>query len=130
LWVRRTEDEVARWHEITRRDARSNGLTIAILAWVAVIVLASFGVFYYRGGIVIQHHILLGSGLRLAIFLSITAAISYWIYRFETLRELAEAGRRTRCPACGAGSADNLGQSCGCGDVFVPQSTMKWVEDR
>jgi hypothetical protein len=130
VWIRRTEAEVARWHEITRRDARSNGLTIAILAWVVVIVLVSFGFFYFGNGLIIQHQILLGNGMRLAIFLSIATAISWWINRFESRRELAEAGRRTRCPACGAGSADNLGQSCGCGDVFVLQSTMKWVEDR
>ncbi|WP_165228204.1 hypothetical protein [Aquisphaera insulae] len=131
MWVPRTEQEVARWHEITRQDARSHGLWIAVLVGVAVVVFSSAGLYYTRAGILLTRNRLLdGSWRRLILSGIFVAPISYWIYRSESRKELSKATRRTICPDCGRAGEEPVGTACGeCGQALVPQSTMKWVDE-
>jgi hypothetical protein len=89
----------------------------------------SGGLFYSRAGI-IQHHVTGSFGARLAIFGVVLAPFCYWLYRHERGRELAKAYRRTICPTCDIAGEGNTGAACRCGETFVPQNAMKWVESR
>jgi len=128
MWVQRSGLEVARWHEITRRDARSHGRTMAVVVWLGLCVFGLGGWYYSRGGIVV--HFVTGSfWIRFVIVMVGASAFSYWLYRFEVRKEIEKACRRTICRGCGRGGDEPAGTTCGCGEARVPQSTMKWVEE-
>jgi hypothetical protein len=127
MWVRRTPEEVARWDAITRREAHRNGLGMAILVWVTVPLLAAGGWYYTRAG-VIQHGVAGSFASRWSIFAVLVAPFCYWIYRREKGNEVAKAYRRTICPECDIAADGNAGAICQCGDTFVAQREMKWVE--
>lgn len=128
MWVKRTLEEEARWHEITRRDARSHGLGIAGFVWVMISLFAAAGVLYTRAGFMIQRSLFGSFWVRLPIFAVLAIPFCYWIYRSEMRKELAKANRRTICPNCDIGGNFDPGETCQCGESFVPQSTMKWVK--
>ena len=129
MWVQRTPEEVARWDAITRREARSHGLGIASLVWIAGALLAAGGLFYTRAG-VIQRGVVGSFWPRLAMFAVVLAPFCYWLYRHEMGKELAKAYRRTICPTCDIAAEGNAGAACRCGATFIFQCEMKWVDDR
>jgi hypothetical protein len=130
VWVRRTPDEVARWHEITRQHARQHGLAIAGFVWILTTMLGVGGVFYTRAGLLVRSSVVGGFWMRLLVFAVVALLISYWVYRSEIRKEIGGALRRTICPECGKGGEEPIGTNCDCGHARVPQSTMKWVEDK
>jgi hypothetical protein len=129
VWVQRTDAEIAQWHNVTRRDARSHALGIAALVWAAVSVLAASGLHYSRLGVVIQRSFVGGFWGRFLIFAVGALPISHWIYRVEMRKEIDKSIRRTICPACDRGGDAPAGTKCDCGQVIVPSSMMKWVDD-
>jgi hypothetical protein len=130
VWVRRTPDEVARWHEITRQHARLHGLTIAGFVWILTTMLGVGGVFYTRAGLLLRSSVVGGFWTRLLVFAMAALLMSYWVYRSEIRKEIGGPLRRTICPSCGKGGEKPIGTNCDCGQALVPQSTMKWVEDK
>ncbi len=128
MWVQRTPEEVARWDAITRRDARRHGLGIAGISCVGGVVFVAGGLLYTRAG-VIHHHVAGSFWVRLPILAALTAPFAYWFSRHEMRKELAKAYRRTICPTCDIAGDGNAGQACRCGDTFVAQCSMKWVDD-
>jgi hypothetical protein len=83
----------------------------------------------FSGGFVV-HRTMLGSfWLRLLIIGVIMAPFSWFVFRRECRNDLAKIHGRSICPKCDTaadGAADAL---CPCGGTFVPQSTVKWIED-
>ncbi len=100
---------------------------MAILVLIIGAVFAAGGLFYSRAGI-IQHGVSGSFSARLAFFAAVLAPFCYWLYRHERGKELAKAYRRTICPTCDIAGDGNAGTPCRCGDAFVPQCSMKWVE--
>ena len=92
------------------------------------LVCVAGGLLYTRAGV--NHHHVTGSfWVRLPILAVLAAPFAYWFYRHEMRKELAKAIRRTICPTCDIAGDGNAGQACRCGDTYVAQCSMKWVDE-
>jgi hypothetical protein len=127
MWIERTAEEVTKWNTVAQREARRHGLLMGASVGFFVSVLASCGWFFSMQGVV-QHSVTGSVLVRLPIFAVLVLPFSVWIYRRESHKEMTKASRRTICPKCDTAGEGNAGATCQCGGVFVPQSTMKWVE--
>ena len=131
MWVERTQDEVAKWRASNIRAARRYGAIFAGSIWVAVSILAIYGLlFFSSGGVVvaIQRDVSgrawwVTPGAILMIF-----PIIYACFRQQSRSRLREYERLTICPKCDSAGDNNAGAQCQCGGTFVPSSTVKWVE--
>src|SRR5258705_11839093 len=99
MWIKRTPDEVAKWHETSAREARAHGRLIGGMIWVLGSLFAAGGWYVgFQSGVLIQFNrggtywgrLVLSS---LALF-----PISYWWYRRETNGELGKTNAGTVCP--------------------------------
>jgi hypothetical protein len=129
VWVQRDEQEIAKWHETRRRQARSHALTMACIVGVLFVVLGAGGwVYFSRAGVAFRRNVIGTLGTRLIVFSIAAVPFALWVYRSEYRKELGKALRRTICPTCDIGGENTPGTACRCGELFVPQSEMKWVE--
>jgi hypothetical protein len=130
MWIQRTPEEVAKWHEATAKEARSHGRLVAGLVWVGVAVFVAGDWFVsFRGGFA-THSSTTGSFLvRLPIVAAVALPFAWFVYRRETRSELAKLSRQTICPQCDTSGEQQAGNSCECGGKFVPTSTVRWVDD-
>jgi hypothetical protein len=129
MWVQRTQDEVARRKESTRKQARSDGLQIGIGAWVSAAVVLSAGwVASFRAGVAVEGSFGGTFLTRLPVFAILTSPIALVAFRYESRKRMKGAEARTICPECDTASESNAGAACGCGGSYLPQSTMKWIE--
>src|SRR5215510_3502587 len=130
MWVERTPEEVEKWHEAARREARSHGRLIAGIAWVAISILMAGGWFVsFRGGFAAQQGQSGSFWIRLPVIALIALPFAWFIFRRESKNELESISRRTICPKCDTAAEGNAGASCPCGSSFTSQSTVKWVEE-
>jgi hypothetical protein len=129
MWVQRTQDEVERWKQSTRKQARSDGLQIGISAWViAALVLSAGWLASFRTGVAVEGSFSGTFLTRLPLFAILTTPIAFLAFRYESRKRIKGAEARTICPKCDTPSEGNVGAVCGCGGSYVPQSTMKWIE--
>src|SRR5215472_6097069 len=130
MWVERTPEEIAKWHDATQREARSHGRLIAVMVLVVVpLVVAGGWIVSFRTGAAVQQSTSGSFWMRLPIFITVTLPFAWFVYRRETRNELGKLMRRTVCPKCDTGSDSNDGARCPCGGSFVSQSTMKWEDE-
>jgi len=130
MWVQRTPEEIAKWHEATAREALSHGRFIAGMVWILVSVLLAGGWFVsIRAGFAAQQSTSGSFWLRLPIVAAVALPFAWFVFRYESKKELAELKRRTICPRCDTAGEGNTGGPCPCGGTAVLQSTMKWIED-
>ena len=130
MWIQRTPEEVAKWHNATKREARSHGRLIAGLVLVIVpLLLAGGWLVSFRTAAAIQQSASGSFWMRLPIFTIVTLPIAWFIYRRESRSELARLTRQTMCPKCEAGGETNDGAPCECGGTFVSRSTVRWVDE-
>ena len=129
MWVKRTEVEEARWHEITGREARSRGLPSAIVVLVATLCGTAGGVFSFRFGAIIPTPHSGSLPARLIVCLFFGPFMALFIYRRIVRNEVSKSLQRTICAKCGSAGEQPAGTDCVCGGQYVPQSTMKWVDD-
>ena len=130
MWIKRTPEEVAKWHEVTARDARSHGRLIGGMVWVLVSLFGACGWFVsLSAGFAMQRSVAGSFWVRLLVIGVIVFPFAYWVFRRERRSELQKLTRRTICPKCDASSESNDGTACECGGAFVPQSTMKWIDE-
>jgi len=130
MWVQRTSEEIAKWHEATEREARSHGRIIAGVVWVLVPVLLAGGWFVsFRAGFAVQRNFWGSFWLRLPVFAVLAWPFAWFVFRRESKNELAKIHRRIICPKCDTAAEGEAGVSCHCGGIFVSQSTVKWIED-
>ena len=131
MWIQRTADEVAKWNQAAERKARSDGLQIGIMAWLGATVLLSAGwIVSFRTGVAIERNFGGTFWTRLPIFAVVTLPIVFIASRYERKKALRKEADRTICPKCDTAAVSNAGAACGCGGTYVPQSTMKWVEEK
>jgi len=131
MWIQRTPEEIEKWQKTAEREACSHGRFVGGLVWLVVSVCASGGwyVFLSSGaGVAVQRGVTGSFWLRLPIFGLIAAPFAYFVFRYESRKELVKIMRRTVCPRCDTGADGNAGATCNCGGTFVSSSTMKWVE--
>ena len=128
MWIPRTPEEEAKWHASNAKSACSYGRIIGFSVWLLVSLLSAGGWFVsFRAGIAVRG----GTGnfwLRLPVIAAIAFPFAYWVSRHESKRELQKHLSYTICPKCDIASRFNAGERCECGDAFVLQSTVKWVE--
>ena len=130
MWIQRTPEEIAKWHDASQREARSHGRLIAGMVLVIVPLLLAGGWFVsFRTGAAVQQSTSGSFWVRLPIFVAFTLPFAWFIYRRESRSELAKLTRRTVCPKCDTSRESNDGATCHCGGNFVSQSTMKWVDE-
>jgi hypothetical protein len=101
------------------------------LVWIVVAVLSAGGWFIFLSGgagIVGQREVAGSFWSRLPIFGLIAAPFAYFVFRYESGKELARITRLTICPQCDTAGEDNAGVACKCGGAFVLAGTMKWIE--
>lgn len=131
MWTQRTTEEIAKWQKAAEGEARAHGRLIAGIVWILVAVVGAGGwLFFSSGGNAIgfQREVSGSFWLRLPVFGLVAAPFAWFIFRHERKKELARIARRTICPQCDAAAEGNEGAACRCGGLFVPSSTMKWVE--
>ena len=130
MWVQRTPEELTKWNQSTEKQARSGGLQIGVAAWIiAALILSSGWIVSLRGGTAVQGSWGGTFWTRLPIFAVVTLPIVFIASRYERRKSLRKAASQTICPKCDTSGQGNAGAVCQCGGSFVPQSTMKWVED-
>ena len=130
MWVQRTPEEMSKWKASTEQKARTDGLQIGIGAWVvASLVLSAGWVMSFRSGVAVQGSWGGTFWTRLPIFAVVTLPIVFVAARYERRKSVRKAASRTICPKCDTAGESNAGTACECGGSFVPQSSMKWVED-
>jgi hypothetical protein len=131
MWIQRTPEEIAKWQKAAEGEACSHGRLIGGIVWLLVAAFSAGGCFFFLSsgnGIVGQREVSGSFLLRLPIFGLIAAPFAYFIFRYERKKELAKITRRTICPLCDTPAEGNTGAARKCGGLFVPSSTMKWVE--
>jgi hypothetical protein len=130
MWVSRTPEEIARWNAAVEKQARSDGFQIAAMAWLGSTVVLSAGwVASFRTGVAVEGGFGGTFWTRVPVFAVATLPIALIAYRYERKKRLRRANEQTICPNCDTASSCNVGSSCSCGGSFVPQSTMKWIEE-
>jgi hypothetical protein len=130
MWIRRTPEEIAQWHESTSRELRSKGVVLAVVIWGLAVVVVGGGWFVsLRTGIVARHATFGRLGIRMLIAGTLALPVSWYICRRGTTNAIAKARRRTICPDCDTMSEGNEGTACPCGGSFVPIYTVKWIDD-
>src|ERR1043166_4510561 len=116
MWIERTAEEVAKWHEATAREARSHGRLIGGMVWVLVSLLGAGGWFVgVRAGLAVQHTVAGSFVVRLLLLAVLVFPFAYWVFRRECKSELQKATRQTICPKCDISSERNDGSVCECG---------------
>jgi hypothetical protein len=130
MWIKRTPEEVDKWHAATKREARMGGLLISGLAWAGVVVMLAGGwIAGGRVGVVAQESVRAGGfWTRLVIFACVCLPPAFWLYRKERAREFDNATRMTICPKCETAGQGNADMPCECGGTYTLQSTVRWVE--
>jgi hypothetical protein len=130
MWTQRTSDEVAKWHEATKRAALSHGRLVAGMVLLIVPPLAAGGwIVSFRAGAAVQQSTSGSFWVRLPLFIIAALPIAWFIYRKETRSELLKLTQQTICRKCEAAGKDNEGASCTCGGSFVSMSKVRWVEE-
>jgi len=130
MWIERTPTEVAKWHEATQRDARSHGRFIAGIVWVLVSAFVAGGWFVsFRAGVASQQSQPGNFWIRLPLVALIALPFAWFVFRTESRKEMEKLDRATICPKCDTASDTNPGAPCQCGGQFVPQSSLKWIDD-
>src|SRR5437870_1733476 len=129
MWVQMTPEEAAKWTKRAEKEARSHGLTVGAGAWVlATLVLSGGWIVSFRQGVAVQRSFFGTFWTRLPVFALLTLPFAYIAFRSERKKALREALGRTICPKCDIVGERNAGAACECGGLFLPHSTMKWVE--
>lgn len=131
MWIKRTEDEVARSIANAKSDAFVHGLIIGGGAWVLMTAMIAGGwLVSFSLGIAIQRG---GDGdfwqriPRSALMTLPVAAFAFWYERRKALRK--ELGR-TICLQCDTVGEANVGRQCACGGEFVSRGNVKWIEEQ
>jgi hypothetical protein len=129
MWIKRTEDEVAKSIANAKSDAFVNGLLIGVAVWGLMTVMIAGGwLVNFSLGIVIQSG---GNGdfwqriPRSSLMTLPLAAFAFWYERRKALRKELD---RTICVQCDAVGEANFGKQCACGGKFVSRSSVKWIE--
>ena len=131
MWIPRTPEEVTKWHIATQREARMHGWLIAGLVWlILTAILAGGWIAGGRAGVIAQDSVAGGSfWSRFPIFAIAGLPVAYFLYRRESRRELANSLQMTICPKCETAGEGNAEVTCGCGGIYVLQSTVRWTDD-
>jgi hypothetical protein len=130
MWVPRTPEEITEWNVATAREARTQGLIFASCAWIGIAALLAGGWVVSRSGVVVQGAVS-GGGFwsRFPLFALFGLPIAYWMFRRTRREELKRAEIMTVCPKCDTAAEANAGAACECGEKFVLQSTVRWVDE-
>ena len=130
MWVARTPEEVKKWHQSTKRDARLDGWILGGGCWLGLTALLAGGLIVGgRSGIVAQDSVGGGSfWMRFPPFALGMVPFGYWLYRREVAEKIARALQMTICPKCDTAGELNAGVACSCGGTFVLQSTVRWED--
>ena len=131
MWIERTPEEIAKWQDATAREARSHGRLIGGMVWILVSVLFAGGWFVsFRAGYAVQQSNSGSFWWRLPIIALVALPFAWFVYRYESKKELAKIKRRTICPKCDTAGESDAGAPCQCGGTIVSQSMVKWVEEQ
>lgn len=129
MWIARTAEEVAKWNTAAIREARSQGLLFAGLAYGGVAVLLAGGWVASAKWVAVDGGVSGGFWFRLPAFLLLGLPVAIWVFRRETRTHLERASRMTICPKCDTAGEENKGEHCQCGGEFVLQSTVRWEDE-
>lgn len=111
------------------REARSHGLLVAGLVFVAAPLAAGGWMISFRTGVIMQMNTTGSFCSRLAILIALAIPSAWFIYRRESRRKLAKLTEQTICRKCDAFSQKNEGTACDCGGAFISLRQFKWVEE-
>ena len=131
MWTQRTPEEVKKWEAATAREARRHGWLVAGLSWLGItVILAGGWIAGGRAGVVAQESVAAGTfWTRFPIFAVVGLPIAYWFFHRETRRESVRLAQMTICPKCEKAGEGNVEEACECGGSFVPQRTVRWVDE-
>lgn len=129
MWIQRTPEELAQWQIDSDKQARSDGLTVGVIAWVGSVLLMSGGwLVSFSSGVAVQRSFGGTFWTRLPIIALLGLPVLFIARRLESRKALRKSQLRTICPKCDTAAEANAGSACPCGGTFVFSSTMKWVE--
>jgi hypothetical protein len=129
MWVKRTQEEEARWRIAAEKGARSHGLMIGLLGWGGAVILLSAGwIVSFSSGVAVERNYGGTFWTRLLVFGLLGSPIIFIARRVEGRKALRKDLARTICPKCDTAAEGNAEAACQCGGAYVLASTVKWVE--